>query len=309
VTRALSNAKILPREPPFDLAAYLTVQRKYVDAALEGAVDTVRPESVCQAMRYSLLSGGKRLRPILCLASCELAGGAREVATPTACGLEMLHTASLIHDDLPAMDDDDFRRGRPSNHKVFGEGMALLAGDALLAYALEFILDNTKGVPAERLLRVMHRLIHHVGVAGLVGGQAVDLACEGATEVDLATLEFIHSKKTGALVEAAVVTGAILAGADEDLIERLARYARRVGLAFQIIDDVLDVTGSEQELGKTPHKDARSCKATYPALLGVAESRRQASALIDAAVAELAPLSERAAPLLAMADFIRTRSS
>jgi len=309
VTRALSSAGVLPREVPFDLAAYLTVQRNHIDAALEDAVVTVQPEPICQAMRYSLLSGGKRLRPILCLASCELAGGGRELATPTACGLEMLHTASLIHDDLPAMDNDDFRRGRPSNHKVYGEGMALLAGDALLAYALEFILDHTRGVPAERLLRVMHTLIHHVGVAGLVGGQAVDLQCEGAADVDLATLEFIHTRKTGALVEAAVVTGAILAGADDDLIDRLARYARGVGLAFQIIDDVLDVTGSEKELGKTPHKDARSCKATYPALLGVAESRRQASALIDAATAELAPLRERAGALLAVADFIRTRSS
>jgi len=299
----------LSRERPFDLAVYLTVQRSYIDAALEGSVETVQPEPLCQAMRYSLLSGGKRLRPILCLASCELAGGARELAMPTACGLEMLHTASLIHDDLPAMDNDDVRRGRSSNHKIYGEGMALLAGDALLAYALEFILDNTRGAPAERLLRVMHTLIHHVGIAGLVGGQAVDLQCEGSTDVDLATLELIHSRKTGALVEAAVVTGAILAGADEDLIDRLARYARRVGLAFQIIDDVLDVTGSEQELGKTPHKDAQSYKATYPALLGVAESRRQASALIDAATAELAPLSERAVPLRAVADFIRMRSN
>lgn len=306
---AINHAGLLSREPTFDLAAYLTVQKNHVDAALEDAVVTVQPEPICQAMRYSLLSGGKRLRPILCLASCELAGGTREIATPTACGLEMLHTASLIHDDLPAMDNDDFRRGRPSNHKVYGEGMALLAGDALLAYALEFILDNTRGVPADCLLRVMHTLIHHVGVAGLVGGQAVDLQCEGATDVDLATLEFIHTRKTGSLVEAAVVTGAILAGADEDLIDRLSRYARRVGLAFQIIDDVLDVTGSEHELGKTPHKDAHARKATYPALLGVAESRRQASILIDAATAELAPLRERAVALLAVADFIRTRSS
>ena len=163
-------------------------------------------------MRYSLLSGGKRLRPALCLASCALGGGDPDVAIPTACGLEMLHTASLIHDDLPSMDNDDYRRGRPSNHKVFGEGMALLTGDALWSYALEFILLNTRSVSSDRLLRVLHTLINRVGVAGLVGGQVLDVESEGRDDVDLATVEYIHSHKTASMIDAAVVTGAVLRG-------------------------------------------------------------------------------------------------
>jgi geranylgeranyl diphosphate synthase type II len=304
-----SPANMISHTIPFDLGAYLSAQKAYFDAALERAVVAVHPKKIFEAMQYSLLSGGKRLRPILCLAGCELAEGARDTAVPTACALEMLHTASLIHDDLPAMDNDDYRRGKLANHKVFGEGIALLAGDALLAYALEFILCHTKDVSAERLLRVMYTLIHRVGVAGVVGGQVVDLESEGSQSVDLETLNFIHSRKTGSLVEAAVVSGAILAGANEDTLCRLSSYARNVGLAFQIIDDVLDVTATQQELGKTPHKDAKARKATYPRLLGVAESKRQAGKLIDAATSELAPFGERAIPLIALANYVRTRSS
>ena len=296
------------RVAAFDLGAYLSRQQASVELALERALVPVHPVKIYEAMRYSLLSGGKRLRPILCLASCELAGGASALAMPTACALEMLHTASLIHDDLPAMDDDDHRRGKLSNHKVYGEGMAVLAGDALLAYALEFMLVNTRDVSADRLLRVMHTLIHLVGVAGLVGGQVVDLDSEGQ-DVDLETLEFIHSRKTGSLVEAAVVTGALVAGANEDTLERLSRYARNIGLAFQIVDDVLDLTTTREELGKTPRKDERARKATYPRLLGIAGSMREASRLIDAAMSEVAPFGDGAIPLLALADYIRRRTS
>ncbi|WP_394821796.1 polyprenyl synthetase family protein [Pendulispora albinea] len=293
----------------FDLATYLSAQQAHVEAALKEAVLTTRPAKICEAMQYSLLSGGKRLRPILCLASCELLGGAGMVAMPTACALEMLHTASLIHDDLPAMDNDDYRRGKLANHKVFGEGIALLAGDALLIYAVEFIVGRTEGVSAERLLRVIHIVTHSIGVGGLVGGQVADLESEGEPHIDLNTLEFIHTRKTGSLLEAAVVTGAILAGADEDSLARLSRYARNLGLAFQIIDDVLDVTATQTELGKTPRKDEKAQKATYPKLLGIPESKRQAHKLIDDAMSEIAPLGKDVRPLLAVADYVRTRSN
>lgn len=306
--RSLDGAETVPTAQ-FDLHGYLLARQAVVESHLERAVAPGYPEKIIESMRYSLVSGGKRLRPVLCLAGCELSGGDPALAIPTACGLEMLHTASLIHDDLPAMDDDDFRRGKPANHKVFGEGMALLAGDALLSYALEFILLNTRRVPADRLLRVMQTLINRVGVAGLVGGQVVDVECEGQEDVAPETLEFIHSRKTGSLIDAAMVTGAILGGADDDTIARLSEYARKVGLAFQIVDDVLDVTATRQELGKTPHKDQKSGKATFPRLFGVEGSMRRARELVDAAKQEIEPFGPRARPLSAMADHIYTRTS
>jgi geranylgeranyl diphosphate synthase, type II len=304
-----SPATLLTKPGSFDLTNYLSEQREYIDLELERAIAVVHPKKLFESMKYSLLCGGKRLRPILCLAGCELAGGDRELAIATACAIEMLHTASLIHDDLPAMDDDDVRRGRPSNHKVFGEGVALLAGDALLTYSLEFIITRTPRIPAERLLQVLHTLIRLIGVSGLVAGQIADLESEGALDVDLQTVEFIHSRKTASLVEAAVVTGAQLAGAEEDMVSRLARYARNIGLAFQIIDDILDVTATQEALGKTPNKDQTARKATYPRLLGLAESRRRASQLIAAAKLELAPFGDRADPLIAVANFIEMRPS
>jgi geranylgeranyl diphosphate synthase type II len=306
--RSLDRTEIVPTTQ-FDLSAYLLAQQAVVESHLERALTPRYPEKIFESMRYSLVSGGKRLRPVLCLAGCELTGGDPTLAIPTACGLEMLHTASLIHDDLPAMDDDDYRRGKLANHKVFGEGMALLAGDALLSYALEFILLNTRNVPADRLLRVMQTLINRVGVSGLVGGQVVDVECEGLEDIDLETLEFIHSRKTGSLIDAAMVTGAVLGGADDDTIARLSEYARKVGLAFQIVDDVLDVTGTQQELGKTPNKDQKSRKATFPRLFGVEGSMRRARELVDSAKQEIEPFGSRALPLFAMADYIHTRTS
>jgi geranylgeranyl diphosphate synthase type II len=292
----------------FDFKAYLKEACGRVEAALDGALGPERPEGLREAMRYSLLAGGKRLRPILCLAACELAGGNSDLAMPTAVALEMIHTMSLIHDDLPAMDNDDLRRGRPTNHKVYGEANAILAGDALLTRAFEMVALRSPGVPAERLLAVVGELSLASGAPGLVGGQVVDLECEGK-EVDLDTLEYIHMHKTGALLRACVLCGALIAGASQELLEALRTYARGIGLAFQIIDDILDVTASSDVLGKTAGKDLTADKTTYPKLLGLEESKRRAEALVEEAKAALEPYGAdgKAAPLLALAEFITSR--
>ncbi len=294
--------------PPFNLATYLAERRAWVEAALEQSIPVVYPEKIYQAMRYSLMAGGKRLRPILCLATCQLSGGTPQMALPTACALEMIHTMSLIHDDLPAMDNDDYRRGQLTNHKVFGEDIAILAGDGLLAYAFEFVAVKTQNVPAQRLLKVVARLGHAVAATGLVGGQVVDLESEGSQGISIETLNFIHTHKTGALLETSVLSGALLAGAPESSLQRLSRYARNIGLAFQIVDDVLDITATPEELGKTAGKDLRAQKATYPSLWGIEESRQQAQKLVDEAKAELAPFGAPALPLQAIADYITART-
>lgn len=299
----------LPQQAsPFDLKAYLRERQAQVEAALDRAVPLTYPETLYESMRYSLFAGGKRLRPILCLATCELAGGTIAMAMPTACALEMIHTMSLIHDDLPAMDNDDYRRGKLTNHKVFGEDIAILSGDALLTYAFEHIGLQTRDVPADRVLKVIVRLANAVGAAGLVGGQVVDLESEGKANLSLETLNFIHTHKTGALLEVSVVSGAILAGASDTQVQHLSHYAQNIGLAFQIIDDILDITATPEELGKTAGKDLQAQKLTYPSLWGIDESRRQARQLIESAKAELAPFGEPAKPLLAIADFITARS-
>ena len=290
----------------FDFASYLEAARLRVEAALDGSLALERPESLSEAMRYSLLAGGKRLRPILCLAAFELAGGEGDLALPTAVALEMIHTMSLIHDDLPAMDNDDLRRGRPTNHKMFGEANAILAGDALLTRAFEMVALRSPGVSAERLLQVVGELSLASGAPGLVGGQVVDLESEGKS-VDLETLEYIHLHKTGALLRACVISGALVAGADATLQAALHTYARGIGLAFQIIDDILDVTASSDVLGKTAGKDLTADKTTYPKLLGLEESRRRADGLVAEAKAALEPWRDRAAPLLALADYITSR--
>jgi len=290
----------------FDFAAYLALARHRVEGALDGSLEPERPESLRESMRYSLLAGGKRLRPILCLAAFELAGGEGDLAMPTAVALEMIHTMSLIHDDLPAMDNDDLRRGRLTNHKVFGEAKAILAGDALLTRAFEMVALRSPGVPAERLLQVVGELSLASGAPGLVGGQVVDLECEGKS-VDLETLEYIHLHKTGALLRACVISGALVAGADATLQAALHTYARGIGLAFQIIDDILDVTASSDVLGKTAGKDLTADKTTYPKLLGLDESRRRADGLVTEAKAALDPWRDRAEPLLALADYITSR--
>lgn len=298
-----------PSKSTFDLSTYLAERKAEVEQALDRSITVIYPEKIYEAMRYSLLAGGKRLRPILCLATCELAGGTREMAMPTACALEMIHTMSLIHDDLPAMDNDDYRRGQLTNHKVYGEDIAILAGDGLLSYAFEFVASQTTNVPPQRVLEVIAHLGRAVGAAGLVGGQVVDLESEGKTDITEEQLTFIHTHKTGALLEACVVSGAILAGASTENRERLSRYARKIGLAFQIVDDILDITATQEELGKTAGKDEQAQKATYPSLWGLEESKRRADQLIREAQAELAPFGEAATPLVAIAQFITSRSN
>lgn len=296
------------RASQFDLRAYLSTRQEQVEAALDRSLPVIYPEQIYEAMRYSLLAGGKRLRPILCLATCELMGGTIEMAMPTACALEMIHTMSLIHDDLPAMDNDDYRRGKLTNHKVFNEAVAILAGDGLLAYAFEHIVEETKDVPADRLMKVIARLGRAVGAAGLVGGQVVDLHCEGACDVKIETLNFIHAHKTAALLEASVVSGGIIAGASQTDVQRLSRYSQAIGLAFQIVDDVLDITSTQEELGKSVGKDLRAQKATYPSFWGIEESKRQAQQLIEQAKSEVTGFGDRAMPLMAIADFITART-
>jgi geranylgeranyl diphosphate synthase, type II len=292
----------------FDLVAYLTDRQPRVEAALDAAVRPAYPDTIYEAMRYSLLAGGKRLRPILCLASCEAVGGSVDLAMPTACAMEMIHTMSLIHDDLPAMDDDDYRRGKLTNHKVYGEDIAILAGDGLLAYAFEYIATQTQGVSADRLLKVIAHLAKAVGADGLVGGQVVDLESEGK-DISVETLTYIHNHKTGALLETCVVSGGILAGASEREIEKLSQFARNIGLAFQIIDDILDITATQAELGKTAGKDLEAQKATYPKLWGLEESKRQADKLVAEAKLILAEFGDRAQPLQALADYIIDRKN
>ena len=290
----------------FDFKAYLAKAKAKVEEALDQSLRPERPESLREAMRYSLLAGGKRLRPILCLAACELAGGDAAQAMPTAVALEMIHTMSLIHDDLPAMDDDDLRRGRPTNHKVYGEAVAILAGDALLTRAFEMVALRSPGIQPERLLKVVGELSLVAGAPGLVGGQVVDLESEGQ-DVDLETLEYIHLHKTGALLSACVITGAMIGGADDALIKALRSYARGIGLAFQIIDDILDITASSEVLGKTAGKDLVADKTTYPKLLGLEESRKRAADLVQEAKEILNPWAEKAQTLLALADYITSR--
>lgn len=294
--------------PAFDLSIYLKERQAQVEAALDHSLPLIYPEKIYEAMRYSLLAKGKRLRPILCLATCELVGGTVEMAMPTACALEMIHTMSLIHDDLPAMDNDDYRRGKLTNHKVYGEDIAILAGDGLLAYAFEYVAVQTQNVPAERVVKVIARLGRAMGAAGLVGGQVVDLASEGLSDIQEETLNFIHNHKTGALLEASVVCGGILGGATDTELEQLLSYAQNIGLAFQIIDDILDITATQEELGKTAGKDLQAQKATYPSLWGLEVSKAKAQQLIEAAKTQLAPFGKKAQPLIALADFITNRT-
>lgn len=292
----------------FDLSAYLEQRRLLVEAALDSSLPLTYPEKIYEAMRYSLLAGGKRLRPILCLAACELVGGTVDMAMATACALEMIHTMSLIHDDLPAMDNDDYRRGKLTNHKVFGEDIAILAGDGLLAYAFEYIATQTQGVPAPQVLQVIAHLGKASGAAGLVGGQVVDLESEGKSDIQEETLNYIHTHKTGALLESCVVCGGILAGATAPEQERLSRYAQNIGLAFQIVDDILDITATQEELGKTVGKDVQAQKATYPSLWGLDASKAKAQELVTQAKAQLEFYGEKAQALQAIADFITTRT-
>lgn len=265
------------------------------------------PTKIHEAMRYSLLGNGKRMRPILCIASCELVGGDEATAMPMACALEMVHAMSLIQDDLPCMDNDDLRRGKPTNHKVFGECTAILAGDALLTLAFEHIARKTKNVSPDRVVRAIAELGSAIGSRGVVAGQMVDIESEGK-EASLELLEYIHVHKTAKLVEPSAVCGAIIGGGDDTSIEELGKYAKCIGLLYQVVDDISDVTKSSEELGKTAGKDLASDKATYPKLMGIDKAKKFAAELAAQAYKELAAFqSAKAAPLYHLANYIANR--
>jgi geranylgeranyl diphosphate synthase, type II len=278
------------------------------DAALERLLPAANqhPVKIHQAMRHSVFAGGKRLRPILCMESgCMIAGTLPPGIEDLGAALEMLHTYSLIHDDLPALDNDDLRRGRPTCHKVFGEAMAILAGDALQTQAYE-VLSRLR-CPAEARVRIIEETAHGTGtVDGMIGGQVVDLEAEH-TRPDLSMLEYIHRSKTAALITACVVSGGLYAGADDAAVGQLRSFGRSIGLAFQIVDDVLDVTQTSEQLGKTAGKDTAAEKATYPALFGVDESLKKADALADTACGALASFGPRAQTLQSLARFLVER--
>lgn len=292
------------------LQSYFFDRRGAIDAALDAYLppEDRFPPVIYRAMRYSVTNGGKRLRPILTLAACEAVGGDPEKALPTACALELIHAFSLVHDDLPALDNDDFRRGKPTSHKVFGEAMAILAGDALLTFAFETISGRTTGVPDDVLLKVINRLAAATGTGGMIIGQVVDIESEGK-QIDLDTLRFIHSHKTGALIEASVVCGGMIGGASEAQLDALSAYGKKIGIAFQIADDILDVAGDSDKLGKTVGSDLRKDKATYPSIFGLDGSRELAQAAVEEAVDSLRCFDHRADPLRAIARFVVERES
>jgi geranylgeranyl diphosphate synthase type II len=272
-----------------------------VNAALESLLppESAVPSELHKAERYSMFAGGKRLRPALCIAAYEACGGRGDAVLPAACALEMVHTFSLIHDDLPCMDDDDMRRGRPTNHKVFGEAMAVLAGDALLVQAFELVADTGKSQCVQTLARSL-------GSNGMLGGQVVDILSEGKA-VDLDTVDYIHRHKTAALIAGSLVLGAQMADASSDVVEALREFGYKIGLSFQIVDDCLDLEQTTEVLGKTAGKDLENHKATYPSLIGLEASKRRAVELIESAVADLRALPIEGAALEAVARYIFTR--
>ena len=293
----------------FDLKAYLSRRRQLVEEALEKIFPAASglQKRVVEAARYSLFAGGKRLRPILCLAAAEVAGGDIRAVLPAACALEMIHTYSLIHDDLPAMDNDDYRRGVLTNHKVFGEAVAILAGDALLTEAFDGLASCAgEDISPGRVLEVIRIAVKAAGYRGMIGGQMIDLECENQT-VSLATVEYMHIHKTGALLSASLEIGAILGGGEGSRIKAMKTYGHHMGLAFQITDDLLDVEGDPELMGKTPGSDAAKNKMTYPALLGVIQSRAAAKEHVDSSLEALSGFGEEAEPLRAIAGYLLVR--
>lgn len=263
---------------------YIHTRAEVIAERLATYVDqTDIPETLREAMAYSLLAGGKRLRPVFVLATLEAMGKPIESGISVGCAVEMIHTYSLIHDDLPAMDNDDFRRGKPTNHKVYGEAMAILAGDALLTYAFEIVCEaEAADIPASSVVQVVRELASYAGARGMVGGQCADMEGENV-QLTLEQLQYIHQHKTADLLIFCVRAGAILAGATEHQLELLTRYATNIGLAFQIQDDILDVTGDEAKIGKPVGSDEKSHKSTYPVLIGMEASRQMLNRLVDEA--------------------------
>jgi len=295
----------------FDLQEYMEEKRVLTESVLDASLTSTcqQTDLIIESMRYSLMAGGKRVRPMLCFAATEMFGGSLDAAKPAAVALEMIHTMSLIHDDLPAMDDDDLRRGKPTNHVLYGDDVAILAGDAMLSESFAHVARETKGVPAERVVRVLGILGDSVGALGLAGGQVLDLKSEGKPDVGIDTLEWIHTHKTAALLKAAVCCGAVLAGATDEQIDKCETYALKIGLAFQVADDILDIEASSEELGKTAGKDEAVDKTTYPKLLGLERSKEMAQELVDEAKAALAEFGDAAAPLNGLADYIIQRKN
>ena len=294
-----------------DLEAYLSEKKAVVDNALDACFTDSEGLSsdIIDAMRYSLFAGGKRLRPILCIAGTEAVGGAETDVLPVACALELIHTYSLIHDDLPVMDDDDLRRGKPSNHKVFGEAVAILAGDGLLTEAFNLITTTkvTEKVSPGSLLKVTSMIARAAGHRGMIGGQVVDIQWEGKT-ADHSLVEFIHTHKTGALISVSVTSGAILGGGDQSQIEAITSYGEKTGLAFQISDDILDIEGKRDTMGKIAGADELKGKVTYPAVVGLDRSREIQARLVQDAVESLGMFGPSAEPLRRIARYIVERN-
>lgn len=295
-----------------DLKEHLKEKKRLVDKFLDDYLPKadVHPKSLHEAMRYSLFAGGKRVRPILCIASCEAVGGDIDTVMPVASAIELIHTYSLIHDDLPAMDNDDYRRGRPTNHKMYGEAIAILAGDALLTLAFVLLSDKglNKRIDSDSLLSIIKRLSSASGSAGMVGGQAADIQASGK-EVNLPEVEYIHIHKTGALIRASVCIGAIAGNASKDELSALTRYGEAIGLAFQIADDILDIEGSKDEIGKDVGSDIAKEKVTYPSVIGISESKKLAKGLIDKSIEAISTLGDKAEPLREIARYIVERKN
>jgi geranylgeranyl diphosphate synthase type II len=293
----------------FDLQNYLETASTRVNAALDSLLpaENAEPPTIHKAMRYSLFAGGKRLRPVLCLAACEAVGGKPTQAMPLACAVECIHTYSLIHDDLPCMDDDDLRRGRPTNHKVFGEGIAVLAGDALLteAFVLVALAKTPRQYPTPVLLR---ELAFAAGSRRLIAGQVQDLENENR-QASLGEIKQTHLNKTAALITASIRLGAMAGGASPVQLKRLTRYGQNLGLAFQVIDDILDATSTKEVMGKSVRADTKNQKSTFPTVLGVDKSRQFATDLIGDAQMQLRSFGESAEPLRAIADYFLTRQN
>jgi geranylgeranyl diphosphate synthase type II len=301
----------MQKTAPSDVSAALDERRRVVESALDRALlpEAAWPETIHRAVRYSLFAGGKRIRPVLTLAAGDAVGGSREDVLPLACAVEMIHTYSLIHDDLPAMDDDDLRRGKPTSHKVFGEAIAILAGDALLTRAFHLMAEVPRGWDAARIRRRLDAaaiLGEACGTTGLIGGQVEDLGSEGKAIAPVA-LERLHRAKTGALLSACVRGGALLGGANEAALAALTGYAEAIGLAFQIVDDVLDATEGAEQLGKTAGKDSAAHKATYVSVHGLERARVLAHDLLAQARAAVEPLGERGTLLAGIATRIVER--
>ncbi|MGB0910253.1 MAG: polyprenyl synthetase family protein [Nitrospirales bacterium] len=293
-----------------DIQEYLKAQQQRIDQLLEEIVPPGHDlaKTLYESMRYSLLGGGKRIRPILTLAAAEAIGGPNKGILPYAAALELIHTYSLVHDDLPAMDNDDYRRGRLTNHKVYGEGLAILAGDALLTMAFELCSQQSSEtqIPADRQIQIIYEIATGAGHDGMVGGQVMDIQAENQ-DIDLITLQTIHNYKTGKLIRAAVRVGGIWAGATHDQLDSLTGYAEDIGLAFQIADDVLNMTGTREELGKDAGTDEKRGKKTYPSFYGVDGARELATDCIRRAVRRLEDFDDHADPLRALANYVIQR--